>query len=67
MKNETHGMIPIEEFIGLRPKMHSILYIENNKPIEKKTAKGVSKNVTKREIRQQDHQSCLKGSHRWQG
>ena len=25
MKDETHG-IPIQEFIGLRPKMYSILY-----------------------------------------
>ena len=40
MKDETHG-IPIQEFIGLRPKMYSILYTENNKLVEKKTAEGV--------------------------
>ncbi|CAB4016675.1 Hypothetical predicted protein [Paramuricea clavata] len=40
MKDETHGF-PIQEFIGLRPKMYSILYTENNKQVEKKTAKGI--------------------------
>ena len=44
-KDETHG-VPIEEFIGLRPKMYSILFTKDNKPIKKKTAKGVSKNNT---------------------
>ena len=29
MKDETHG-IPIQEFVGLRPKMYSILYTEKN-------------------------------------
>ena len=29
MKDETHG-VPIEEFIGLRPKMHSVLFAEEN-------------------------------------
>ena len=38
MKDETHG-ISIQEFVGLRPKMYSILYTENDKPVEKKTAK----------------------------
>ncbi|KAK3729471.1 hypothetical protein QZH41_009380, partial [Actinostola sp. cb2023] len=56
MKDETHG-IPIQEFIGLRPKMYSILFTENNKQVEKKTAKGISKNVTKRMIRHQDYKS----------
>ncbi|KAK3730598.1 hypothetical protein QZH41_006676 [Actinostola sp. cb2023] len=58
MKDETHG-IPIQEFIGLRPKMYSILFTENNKQVEKKTAKGISKNVTKQMIRHQDYKSCL--------
>ncbi|CAB4020348.1 Hypothetical predicted protein, partial [Paramuricea clavata] len=40
MKDETHG-IPIQEFIGLRPKMYSMPYIETNKLVEKKTAKGI--------------------------
>ena len=42
MKDETHG-IPIQEFVGLRPKMYSILYTENDKLVEKKTAKGIKK------------------------
>ena len=58
MKDETHG-VPIEEFIGLRPKMYSILYTENNKPVEKKTAKGIAKNVTKKVIRHNDYKTCL--------
>ena len=58
MKDETHG-VPIEEFIGLRPKMYSILYTENDKPVEKKTAKGIAKNVTKKVIRHNDYKTCL--------
>ena len=58
MKDETHG-VPIEEFVGLRPKMYSILYTENNKVVEKKTAKGISKAVTKREIRHGHYRDCL--------
>lgn len=38
MKDEC-GVKPIEEFIGLRPKMYSLLY----DGMEKKTAKGVKK------------------------
>lgn len=47
MKDETSGQV-IEEFVGLRPKMYSLLYTkrdENNveKKVEKETAKGVAK------------------------
>ena len=38
MKDETGG-IPIEEFVGLRPKMYSLMY----NGVEKKRAKGVKK------------------------
>ena len=38
MKDETHG-ITIQEFLGLRPKMYSIMYTENNTQIERKTSK----------------------------
>lgn len=58
MKDETHG-IPNEEFIGLRPKIYSILFIEDSNQVEKKTAKGISKNVTKRKIRHQDYKTRL--------
>ena len=58
MKDETHG-IPIQEFVGLRPKMYSILYTENNKLVEKKTAKGIKKSVTKKKIRHNNYKTCL--------
>jgi hypothetical protein len=58
MKDETHG-ISIQEFVGLRPKMYSFLYTENCKLVEKKTAKGVKKSVTKKKIRQDDYKTCL--------
>ena len=58
MKDETHG-IPIQEFVGLRPKMYSILYTENNKQVEKKTAKGIKKSVTKRKLRHAGYKECL--------
>ena len=57
-KDETHG-IPIQEFIGLRPKMYSILYTENNKLVEKKTATGVNKLVEKKHIRHDNYKTCL--------
>ncbi len=58
MKDETHG-IPIQEFVGLRPKMYSILYTENDKQVEKKTAKGIKKSVTKRKLRHASCKECL--------
>ena len=58
MKDETHG-IPIQEFIRLRPKMYSILYTENDKLVEKKTAKGIKKSVTKRKLRHANYKECL--------
>ena len=53
-----HG-IPIQEFIGLRPKMYSILYTENDKLVEKKTAKGIKKSITKRNLRHANYKECL--------
>ena len=58
MKDETHG-IPIQEFIVLRPKIYSILYTENNKQVEKKTAKRIKKLVTKKMIRHDNYKICL--------
>jgi len=57
-KDETHG-IPIREFVGLRPKMYSILYHENGSEIQKKVAKGISKSVTKNKIRHAHYKDCL--------
>ena len=58
MKDETHG-VAIEEFVGLRPKMYSIIYTEQNKSVEKKTAKGIKKSVTKRQLRHASYKECL--------
>ena len=58
MKDETHG-IPIQEFVGLRPKMHSILYTENDTLVKKKSAKGIKKSVTKRKLRHANYKECL--------
>jgi hypothetical protein len=58
MKDETHGIL-IQEFVGLRPKMYSIPYTENNKLVEKKTAKGTKKSVTKRKLRHAGYRECL--------
>ncbi|KAK3738643.1 hypothetical protein QZH41_001793, partial [Actinostola sp. cb2023] len=44
MKDETHGL-PIEEFVGLRPKMYSLLYHEEGREVEKKTAKEWASNI----------------------
>ena len=57
MKDETHG-IPIQEFVGLRPKMYSITYTEENKEVEKKTAMGIKKS-TRRNIRHESYRECL--------
>ena len=57
-KDETHGT-PIQEFVGLRPKMYSLLYTENNKTVEKKVAKGIAKHVTKQKIRHEHYKKCL--------
>ena len=46
MKDETHT-IPIGKFVGVRPKMYSIMYTEKNKQMQKKTDKGIKKSATK--------------------
>ena len=53
-----HGTT-IEEFVGLRPKMYSLLYTENNKTVEKKVAKGIAKHVTKQKIRHEHYKKML--------
>ncbi|KAK3754328.1 hypothetical protein QZH41_017839 [Actinostola sp. cb2023] len=58
MKDETHGL-PIEELVGLRPKMYSLLYHEEGREVEKKTAKSVAKHVTKHRIRHTHYRDCL--------
>ena len=48
--------LPLEEFIGLRPKCYSILF-DNNK--EKQTAKGTKTSVKKAFLRHQHYQDVL--------
>ena len=55
MKDEYNGT-PIKEFVGLRPKMYSILDANNK---EKKTAKGISQVVTKRKLRHDMYRETL--------
>jgi hypothetical protein len=58
MKDETHGL-PIKDFVGLRPNMYSLQYREEGREVEKKTAKGMAKHVTKRNIRHAHYRDCL--------
>ena len=53
-KDETAGK-PIIEFVGLKPKMYSILLDKT----EKKTAKGISRHVTARDLHHELYKSCL--------
>ena len=55
MKDECAGR-PIAEFVGLRPKMYSIL---EAKGAEHRRAKGVKKSVVKRELRHEQYKQCL--------
>ena len=54
MKDELNGEI-IEEFVDLRAKMYSLKI----KKEEMKKAKGVKKNVVKKDISHQDYVDCL--------
>jgi len=54
-KDENKGQ-PIKEFIGLRPKMYSILEANDN---EKKTAKGIGRNASNK-LRHSEYLSSLK-------
>ena len=51
--------VTIEEFVGLRPKMYSLKYTKNNREVETKTAKRITRNVTKNVITHQDYKDCL--------
>ena len=54
-KDETAG-VPICEFIGLRSKMYS--YIKDNDQVGK-TAKGIKKNVIKKDITHENYKNVL--------
>jgi hypothetical protein len=46
MKDETRG-IPLQECVGLKSKMYYMIYEEDGKLTEKKTAKGIKNSVIK--------------------
>ena len=54
-KDETQG-IPICEFIGLRSKMYSIKLDDDS---EKKTAKGIVRNVIKKHLKHENYKQIL--------
>jgi hypothetical protein len=56
-KDETNG-IPIIEFIGLAPKVYSLLTEDDE---NKKTAKGIQRTVLKNEITHNDYKYIFKG------
>jgi hypothetical protein len=58
MKDETHG-IPIQEFVGLKSKMYSMIYEEDGKLTEKKTTKGIKKSVFKNHTKHDHYKECL--------
>lgn len=58
MKDETNG-VPIQEFVGLKSKMYSLIYEENGNLKEKKTATGIKKSVTKLHTRHEHYKQCL--------
>ena len=57
-KDEAAGK-PIVEFIGLKSKVYSYKKEEYEKYLENKTAKGVKKNVIRREINHSDYRDTL--------
>lgn len=58
MKDEIMS-IPITEFVGLRPKMYSLIY----GPSKRRTAKGVSKSVIRSQLRHSSYREFQRESH----
>lgn len=54
MKDEMAGKV-INEFIGLKPKMYSILCGQD----ERKTGKGIARAIIKKHIRHADYKNCV--------
>jgi len=50
---------PIKEFIGLRPKMYSLIYDSDDGQKEKRTAKGIAKCAINKQIRHLHYKQCL--------
>ena len=53
-KDETGG-IPIAQFVGLRSKMYSLKYSNE----EQKKAKGIVKSVVKKELKHSNYVDCI--------
>lgn len=53
-KDETAG-VPIEQYVGLRAKMYSIVYGD----VEQKRAKGIVKSVVRRELKHFNYVKCI--------
>lgn len=51
--------VPIKEFVGLRPKMYSLIYDIQGETKEKRTAKGVAKCAIDKQIRHLNYKQCL--------
>ena len=56
MKDENEGKA-VEEFVGLRPKMYSML--DGNSSKEKKTGKGIKKAYLKNNVGHADYRNCI--------
>jgi hypothetical protein len=63
MKDETHG-IAIQEFVGLKSKMYTLIYEEEGCLKEKKTAKGIKKSVIKHHTKHEHYKQCLSDSYK---
>src|SRR6266516_3771590 len=57
MKDECAGVPPIE-FLGLKPKMYSVLTAEG---VEKSTAKGVKRSHAQKYVKHRHYKACLFG------
>ena len=55
MKDEAAG-VPVREFVGLRSKMYSYITNQNKGG---KTAKGIKKNVVKKDIKHESYKDVL--------
>jgi hypothetical protein len=58
MKDETHG-IPMQEFVGLKSKLYYMIYEEDGKLTEKKTAKGIKNSVIEHHTKHDQYKECL--------
>ena len=58
-KDELKGKL-MEKFVGLRPKLYSYIYTNEEIVVEKHTAKGVKQVVKNNILKFKDYEKCLK-------